>query len=1064
VKPNQPEVRVTGRRTPPAEPELSAEQRVALARIEAGGPVAVFGAPGTGKTVVAVAAATRGIAETGDGAESGVVLLSPTRQAAAALRDRVDAAARATASGASAMTPMALAYAILRRAAVARGESAPVMITGPEQDAILADLLAGHTRGEGRAVPWPASIPPAARGLRALRHEVRDLMMRGAERDIGPAELDALGRDHGVPEWRGVAHLYQEYLDVQALRGTVASAGMRYDAAALISSASQVLREDGSWEPPWRRVLVDDYHEATTATRAMLYELAARGAQIVVLGCPDIAVQTYRGARPGLLAQAVDPRPAGLGAEPVVLATNWRQAGALREATAGIAAHIRPGRMGMLARHADRPLGTSPAGGAPVAGRPARSVVLPSAAEEAAYIAHTLRSAHLLQGMAWSAMAVLTRSSAGVRLLRSALSGAQVPLDVPGMEVPVRSEPAARPLLHLLTLVSDPAAELVAADVCDLLLSSIGGMDAMSLRQLRRALRTQEHASGGGRTSDDLLLAAIERGAELHTIPSRLRAPVERMGRILAAGRGAASDQGADAELVLWALWDATGLASTWQSIAIAGGAGSSRADRDLDAIMALMDAAKRYAERRPGASPASFAEAMASQDVPADTLAARVDDDRVTLATAASAMGREWDLVVVAGVQEGIWPDLRLRDTVLGASRLADLVDGRGVERDWVEQRRATLDDELRSFALACSRARSRLIVTAVQSEDQRPSDFMALTGVDVERDQDGHPLLTRAPLPLDLRGLVARLRTSAATDDDAARLLAALAVHQVAGADPAWWAGLVPDTSTEPLVEAGATVVLTPSRVEALVTCPLRWALDGVGGHRPAGLEQTLGSLVHAIAETVPSSDPAVLIAAFDTQWQSLGLPDTWINRRAFTKGHAMIAALAAYNEARAAPLAVEAGFEVTCEGVVLRGTIDRIDAASSVDPSPSGEVTDVRIVDFKTGAGVLTAAQAGQNPQLGVYQVAVNAGGLDAAVGLPLRSQGADLVYLARQTTSGPAVRHQPPVDGDNDWVHPLLSACAAAAASATFTATPGPTCRHCPVATSCPANSLGEQVTM
>jgi superfamily I DNA/RNA helicase/RecB family exonuclease len=966
------------------------------------------------------------------------------------------------------MTPMALAYAILRRQAVGRGEPAPLMITGPEQDAILADLLAGHARGEGVAVSWPESMPPQARALRAFRHELRDLMMRAAERDVDPVALDDLGREHRVPEWRAAAVLYQEYLDVQALRGSVVLSPMRYDAAALVASAAQALRADPSWRPPWGLVVVDDYQEATAATRGLLRVLAERGVRVVVLGCPDIAVQTYRGARPDLIAEALDPLPGGFGAEPVALTTDWRRAGglregtALREATAGIVRHIRPGRAGGRARRV-----TLPAGGpaAPAAGEcsaeSVRTVVLASAAEEAAFVAHTLRLAHLRDGIAWGRMAVLTRSSSRIELLRSALTAAAVPAGVPGMEVPVRAESAAKPLLRALCLVSE-GDDVTGEVVEELLVSPLGGLDAMAARKLRRVLRAHERSQGGGRASEELLVEAVTLPEAAAHLPLALREPVERLGHVIAAGRAAADEPGTDAELVLWALWDATGLDTTWQSISLMGGAGAERADRDLDAVVALMDAARRYAERRPGASAASFAEAMGAQDVPSDTLAPRALGERVTIGTAAFASGHEWDLVVVTGVQEGVWPDLRLRDTLLGAGRLADLVDGRGGVVDPVEQRRAILDDELRSFALACSRARRRLVVTAILTEEERPSEFCSLLGRDLPRDRDGRPAITSVPLPLDLRGLVAQARAeTVAGDDDAARLVAALAAAGVPGADPEEWAGLIPDSTTEPLHPPGATVKLSPSRVEALATCPLRWALEGAGGRPASGTAQSVGVIVHGIAERNHSADSAQLMEEFDAEWAALGVADTWQGRREYSRGKAMIEALAVYNAEHGAPLDVETPFAVEAGRVRLIGRIDRVEAASSV---PGGSETGVRIVDFKTSAMVPSAADAQLNPQLGVYQLAVDLGALDGALAPGLQSEGAALVYLGKATASGaPTARTQAPLSAEDNWVGALLDQCAVDAAAATFAAVANPTCRHCAVAPCCPVHELGRQVT-
>ncbi len=40
---------------------------------------------------------------------------------------------------------------------------------------------------------------------------------------------------------------------------------------------------------------------------------------------------------------------------------------------------------------------------------------------------------------------------------------------------------------------------------------------------------------------------------------------------------------------------------------------------------------------------------------------------------TAHRSKGLEWDLVVVAGVQEGTWPDLRQRGSLLGMDELVE-------------------------------------------------------------------------------------------------------------------------------------------------------------------------------------------------------------------------------------------------------------------------------------------------------------------------------------------------------------------------------------------------------
>src|SRR3712207_7076451 len=54
---------------------------------------------------------------------------------------------------------------------------------------------------------------------------------------------------------------------------------------------------------------------------------------------------------------------------------------------------------------------------------------------------------------------------------------------------------------------------------------------------------------------------------------------------------------------VLWAMWQASGLAQRWARASAAGGAAGAVADRDLDAVVALFDAAAGFVDRLPSAT-----------------------------------------------------------------------------------------------------------------------------------------------------------------------------------------------------------------------------------------------------------------------------------------------------------------------------------------------------------------------------------------------------------------------------------------------------------------------------
>nr|WP_157446736.1 UrvD/REP family ATP-dependent DNA helicase [Cellulosimicrobium sp. TH-20] len=1098
---------------------LDDSQRAALAAAAGPGATLVVGAPGTGKTLVAqevVLAALR------DGvAPERVLLLAASRRAAAALRDRLSARARRTVGAPLVRTAASAAFAVLRERAAALGEPVPTLISGPEQDLVLAELLEGHLDGGlahlGTPLALPAGLPEEALGLRGLRQELRDLLMRAAERGLTPADLAALGERYDRPEWSLGAQLFAEYLDVTALRTGTPDAGSRFDPAIVVDEAAEALL---AWDdevpdaarPRWDLVVVDDYQEATVATARLLHVLHDDGARLVLLGDPDAAVQTFRGASPGLVGRASAParrdgaRRGELGARVAVLGTAWRQSAPLREVTRRVTAQVGTVagavHRGAAPRDADgRPGEAADVGpGAP----PVQVAVLSAVAQEAAFVARELRAEHLLHGTPWHRMAVVARTGTRLAALRRELVAASVPVTLLGSDVPLRDEPAVAPLLAAVRVCVADAEDPEALDpftAAALLTSPVGALDVVALRRLRRALRAEELEGGGGRSSDALLVELLLDQARAATLPPTVRRGPVAVARALAAGRAAAAEPGATAQTVLWAVWAATGLAERWRSAALDGGPAGARADRDLDAVLALFRAAETFVDRMPGAPAGAFVEYLASQDLPADSLAASASGaDAVAALTPAGAAGREWDVVVVAGVQDGVWPDLRLRDSLLGSQALVELLAGRAQDAHGVgsQARAQVLADELRAFVVATSRATRRLVVTAVQDAEEAPSVFCDLVvppsapegpgGTDGPGGPDGadgpggrggpqdgpvepaERRHVRVGAPLDLRGLVAAARgilvEAAAREADgagasgpderavaAATLLADLGALGVAEARPETWYGVAGVSSTAPLRGAEETVTVSPSKVETVSTCPLRWSLEAAGGTAPDATHQSLGTLVHSIAETHPSGSLAELRAELDRRWAELALPDGWPARQLRRRAERMVEKLAAYVAQAGEPLLVEPSFDVTVGRARLRGTIDRVEAA--------GE-GKVRVVDLKTGRRTATKAEGAEHPQLGAYQLAVEAGALDVPEGT--RSAGAQLVYVG-STHVGPAVVAQPALEPEPDgssWARDLVEEAAGTMSAATFTARQNGLCEMCPVRRACPVQPEGRRV--
>ncbi len=1068
----------------PAPVTLDADQVRVVSRPRGAGHLVVVGAPGSGKTTTAVetflARSTHPVP--GNHPLGGAALfLTTSRQSADRVRANVGTRLTAAGGGARGLvrSVASFAYAVVHARAMAQRDPAPVLVTGPQQDTILAELLAGHTAGLGRDPRWPAQIGADTRAQPAFRAELRDLLTRAVELGLSPAGLAELGRRAGRPEWESAAVVLEEYIDVTVLGESPADRGARYDVAAVVDVATEALR---TWRddlpdlppPRWGSVVVDDYQDSTVATARLLEVLADDGAELLLFADPDAGVQGFRGGTPALVGRATTREPiGGFDAQREVLSTVWRGTPQLRELTQRVTTEISVvgGAQHRTAPHATPHQHDTPGG--------IETAVLRSTSQQAAHIARRLREEHLHRGTPWSQMVVVVRSAAQVTGLRRQLREAGVPVSSTGARPALRAEPAVRPLLTALDVVTG---ELDAEAAVALLCSPLGGMDAVSLRGLRRTLRTAAAAELDASSApaavraatDELLVEILSAPARAAQLPAAQRGGAQRVSRVLAAGRDAHA-RGGGATEVLWALWEATGLAEPWRQRALAGGPAGERADADLDALMALFRAAEQFDERQAGAGAAGFLAEISAQDLPADTLAAQAQRrETVAVLTPAGTAGGEWEVVVLAGLQEDVWPDLRLRDTLLGAGDLAEIAAGRrepGAPVARRDARRAVLDDELRMLTVAVSRATRRVVATAVLDLDDRPSAFLELLGADLDA-------VTHVPPALDLRGLVAELR--AALDDalldespdagprreTAAALLAQLAAEGVPGADPDDWAGLGTTSSTGPLREADQLVQVSPSAVETADRCPLRWALQTAGGRREDTIDQSLGTLIHEIAADHPHGTVEELHAALDERWAALGLGEGWVARQTRARAEAMLDRYAAYTAGVPGEVDVETTLRAEVGRADIKGRVDRVErlgqaSGEAADASATGAGPDlVRVVDLKTAASAVPQAEADTHAQLATYQVAIDAGGL----GRPARSDSARLVYLgtgkaAPATREQPAPRHTP----EPGWAHELVARVADTMSGSVFEARVNPGCGHCPVRRSCPLQSEGRQVT-
>lgn len=1014
---------------PEVEIQLTAAQRDVFAQLT--GHHLVMGAAGSGRSTAVHHAALAAVREFG---VEQVWAIAASRSSASQLRAKlINLNPTLTPK---VFTISAIAYAMLRTELLIKtsGEINLTMLTGPAQEARIRELVASNS------LNWPQRWQQAI-NTRVFASDLRRYL------DVARSS-DQL---HPDPEINKVISQFATSLMQEAKqRAETNYIEANLASASLIDSAAMESR--AMFSP--RAIIVDDLHDFDPSQLRLLialikqtkYSLVASNSDASVLGFRGVGIETTKSYRDAVLPEVhlldkifrygenIGNLAQGFLPSTIAPDLNTSEATALRD---------------------PKYVNSDP-------GEVVFEVAASSAIRDA-LIVDRIMKAKVNENLQFSDIAVIGRSFSSLGELRRALAEAAIPVEFTPDNVALAKDPAVAQLLTALELIVKPLAQADSDQLIRFAQSEIVGMSAAQLRHTAQKLRS----FGMYGNTVEVISAALREPKLLSQIPfDPVLQPIRRSAAILHSLADTAFKASTLAES-LWWLWqakvkpeiatqigyDADESWQNWPTRLAAQAklptAAGRRADRDLDAVLALFDAADR-ADRtsKSSADLADFVYDLMQQDASSEVLIQR-DVTGVAVLTAHRARGREWKLVFLIDLQEGVWPAGNVRESII-------------LPRDTDEQR-VRLAEERRLAAAAVTTARKKLVISVVDSKmDQGTAPSSLLVNYQLP------PVTSTAPPTLlTARGLIAQLRATA-IDSTASENLRRAAINRLGylakqtdirfkPAQPSqWWFIADLTQSDQPLLSPSTDLRVSGSMLESITRCPTQWFFERKLGIKDQPVANTvIGIAIHAVAQKIVAekltSDQAV--AELTKLWPTEVFDAPWQAKVQLAEAIRMVSALHVWvSENSNETLGAEVSFEVLHAdlAVMLVGKIDLLQ---------KNEKDDLEVIDFKTGAVKPTKADLAEHSQLGIYQLAVGLSDEMNPVHLPV---SAKLIQIRARNAKDQVVEQVAPELGGAQWLVEEIETAKGRIVTEDLPARPGTHCRNCKVRNICPAVPEGDQV--
>ena len=621
--------------------KLNPEQREAV--LHRDGPLLILAGAGSGKTRVITFRIAYLIGD-GHAAPGEVLAVTFTNKASQEMRERVESLIGSTAQGVWLSTFHALCARLLRREAPHIGLSRDFVIYDSSDQVAVVKQVQRDLGIDDKLVPPRMALARISQAKNRME---------------GP---DSLRGGWNIREEQ-TAKIYERYLAALTDANALDFDDLLLKTVELFEQSASVRER---YSKKFRYVMVDEYQDTNRPQYLLIRHLATHH-NLCVVGDPDQSIYKWRGAD---LRNILDFEQDFPEVATVRLERNYRSTQVILDAASAVIANNR--------HRKEKRLYTERSGGAKILYYRAGDDL-----DEAEFVSRTSRTA--LHEDPENTVAILYRTNSQSRTLEDALRRASTPYRIIG-GVRFYERKEVKDALAYLKLILNPHDNVSFRRVVNVPARGIGKGVMESLEAIPLPAETDTNtlspllAELDPRASNDSLWTRLLHGIDRRLLPNRALASLTAFRDLISSLAAIAAEE--PVSLALGKVLDRSGYLQDLRDER------SEDAEGRIENLLELVSAAREYESRSPEPSLGGFVDQL--------SLLADVDEEagsknaRVVMLTMHSAKGLEFPIVVISGLEEGLFPHSRSSD-------------------DEVE-----LEEERRLCYVAITRAQRRLVLTS--------------------------------------------------------------------------------------------------------------------------------------------------------------------------------------------------------------------------------------------------------------------------------------------------------------------------------------------------------------